>query len=73
MAKEVVETPYKFFTRYVDALLDSNYFVEAVDVEGGNPPENVDSKTMSGNFRLKHFRRDRAGAKFSEAIYLKNN
>ena len=73
MTKTVIETDYKFYLNHDDAKSDSNYFIESVDVEGGSPPSQIKSKSMTGNFRLKSFTREIHGAKFLEYIYLRTN
>lgn len=70
-SKTVIEKEFKFFHTYQDALSDSNYWLELVDVEGGSPPEQVNSKSLSDLFLLKTFTRETSKAKFIETVYLK--
>lgn len=72
-SKTVQEVEFKFFQKYVDALLDSNYVVESVDVEGGSPPDFVRSKTLQEDFLIKNFTRSNGKDKFIEKVYIKVN
>jgi hypothetical protein len=71
MSKTVTETEFKFFLTFQDAKDNSNYFIELVDVEDNTPPSQLESRTMTGNFRIKHFTRSNGKDNFIERIYLK--
>lgn len=71
MSKGVIEMDYKFYPTYLDALLDTNSTVETIEVEGGNPPEEIESKSLTGSYRLKTFPRYIDGAKFIENVFIK--
>lgn len=73
-SKTVTEQSFKFYSTYADALEgNDNYFLETIEFEGSVPPNQIESKTMSGNFRLKNFTRSRATGNFIEKIYLRQN
>lgn len=70
-SKAVVEIEYKFFNKYVDALLNVDFFFESVEVEGNNPPETFESKKWPGFYRLKYFDRNMDGVTYARPCYLK--
>lgn len=70
-SKEVQEVEFKLFLCYLDAVLNEKYFLEKIDVEGGSPPDQIQSKTLKEEFRLKNFTRRNENGSFIEQIYLK--
>lgn len=72
-SKTVTEVEFKFFLTREEAVANSNYFIETVDVEGGSPPDHIQSKTLQEDFLLRVFPRQIDGVSFLEKAYLKIN
>jgi hypothetical protein len=70
MTKTVREVQIKFFLSHLDAIKDENYFLETVEIEDNHFPLYLESKVLSGTFRIKKIPR---GGSFLETIYLKTS
>ncbi len=71
MSKEVIETLFKFFMSYEEALVDFpiNFFI--VEVEGGIPPNEFVNDGLV--FKLKKMSREKYGFEYTENVYIFNN
>lgn len=69
--KNVREVEFKFFNNYSEALSNSNYWFETIDIEGDIPPDKITSKVMKEDFEIRVFSRDSRVDRFLEKVYVK--
>lgn len=72
MNKAVREVEFKFFSKYIDAIMDENYYLKILEIENNQLPEAVSVEINSNlkNFRLKHFQRQNERGSFLEQVYI---
>lgn len=72
MKKAVREVEFKFFTKYIDALMNENYYLKTLEIENNQYEESV-SVEFNGkteDFRLKRFQRQNNEGNFLESVYI---